>query len=184
MIVLHDDVEVTGDLATRLIETMEADPGLAIAGQLGQCWRCGHPPGCGPRLVLRGRYPSPQWPRTRLPGQDPGARYTDRACRVNEWCCILRVSAARELARDHIHFGNKEAGGDTGAYWFAEAARPGLALRRALPSCPAVATSTSTRARAIAGNDVWTLDGAGARNYGRQEVRDRLQARFGYRWPR
>ena len=182
VIVLHDDVRVMGDLATRLIETMEADPGLAVAGPLGQCWRCGHAPGCTPHLVLEGRHPSPQWPRTRRPGQHERARYDDRACRVNEWCCVLRASAARELARDHVYFGNKEAGGDTAAYWFAEAVRRGW--RFADPFLAPGHRSFYVHAwQGHPGNDVWKPDGAGRRDYARREVRDRLRAQFGYDWP-
>ena len=181
MIVVHDDVEVTGDLATRLVETMEADPGLAVAGQLGQCWRCGHSPACGPGLVLEGRYPSPQWPRTRRPGQDARAVYDDRACRVNEWCCILRVSTVRELAADHHYFGNKEAGGDTAAYWFAEAVRRGW--RFADPFlAPGVHNFYRHAWQGHPGNDVWKPHGEGGRAYARREVLDRLRVQFGYRW--
>lgn len=182
VIVLHDDVRVTGDLATLLIETMEADPRLAIAGPLGQCWRCGHAPGCTPRQVLEGRHPSPQWPRTRRPGQDDRARYDDRACRVNEWCCILRVSAARELARDHVFFGNKEAGGDTAAYWFAEAVRRGWRFADPFP-VPGRHRFFKHGWQGHAGNDVWKPRGQGGRDYARRKVRKRLRAEFGYSWP-
>ena len=101
---------------------------------------------------------------------------------MNEWCCILRVSAARELARDHIHFGNKEAGGDTGAYWFAEAVRRGW--RFADPFLASGVRGFYIHAwQGHPGNDVWKPRGKGGRDYARQKVRNRLRAQFGYDCP-
>ena len=182
MLLLHDDVEIRGDVAGYLIAVMQEDPGLAIAGQLGQCWRCGHAgDGCTPAAILAGKRPSPRWPVTRPPAGVKWRR-RDRACRINEWCAMLRVQAARDLARRGIHFGNKEDGGDTGAFWFGAAIAAGWGF-----ADPFLGTDIEKLFQhgwqGHSGHSVWRDQGQGRAHYDEATIRARLAAEFGYRMP-
>jgi hypothetical protein len=182
MLLLHDDVQVTGDVAEHLIASMQADPKLAVAGQLGQCWRCGHrTEGCTPHQVLDGHRPSPQWPVTRPP-EGMKWRLRDRACRINEWCAMLRVQVARDLGRKGIYFGTKEDGGDTGAFWFGAAVKAGWHFVD-----PFAGTDANRLFRhgwqGHSGHSVWRDQGAGRAAYDVEEIRRRLRDEFGYAMP-
>lgn len=178
VLLLHDDIEVVGNVAGFLRQTMQADPTLAIAGPLGQCWRCGWQGVCGPGMILEGRRPGPDWPLTPPP---PALRHRsyDRACRINEWCCMIRTSAARDLAAEGIHFGHAEDGGDTGAYWFAAAIARGWRF-----DDPFLAGGTDRWFRhgwqGHTGRSVWADQGQGRRSYNVAQINDRLAAEFGF----
>ncbi|MFN3937897.1 MAG: hypothetical protein ACK4KW_09985 [Gemmobacter sp.] len=178
LLILHDDVEIRGDVVSHLLARMQEDPGLVIAGPLGQCWRCGHEGRCAPNRILDGWRPDDRWPLTPPP---PGLRWRrrDRACRINEWCCMIRVEAARALAAEAVHFGNAEDGGDTGAYWFAEAVARGW--RFADPFRPGGTDRWFAHGwQGHPGHAVWADQGQGRRTYNAAEVRARLAAEFGF----
>lgn len=178
MLLLHDDVEICGDVAGHLLDRMRADPRLAIAGPLGQCWRCGWQAVCTPRMILDGERPGKGWPLTPPP---PALRHRayDRACRINEWCCMIRIEAARELAASGIHFGNAEDGGDTGAYWFGEAIARGWSF-----ADPFQASGTAPWFihgwQGHSGRSVWADQGAGRHSYDAGQIRRRLAQEFGF----
>ncbi|MBE2277638.1 MAG: hypothetical protein IAE87_15250 [Rhodobacteraceae bacterium] len=183
LLLLHDDVELRGDVVGHLLQAITADPGCAIAGPLGQCWRCGErAAGCTPAQVVAGSLPSSRWPETTPP---PGMRFRrrDRACRINEWCALIRVAAARDLARDGIFFGNVEDGGDVGAYWFAAALAQGW--RFADPFQPGDGRDLFLHGwQGHPGHAVWIDQGSGRKSYDEGEIRARLDAEFDYRMPR
>lgn len=180
VLVLHDDVEVTGDIAGLYLQELRADPGLAIVGQLGQCWRCGDRDGCTPAAVQAGIYPTPDWPLTTPPRGFRALCKTDRACRINEWCCMIRVSAARQLAAEQVHFGNSEGGGDTGAYWFARAVARGW--RFADPFLGRWPHPWFLHGwQGHMGHAVWTGGPEGKVSYDGAAIRSRIETEFGYR---
>jgi hypothetical protein len=178
VLVLHDDVEVRGDVAGHLLGAMQADDRVAIAGPLGQCWRCGWQGICSPRVILSGGRPGAGWPLTPPPPALAHRRY-DRACRINEWCCMIRTEAARQLSRDGIHFGNAEDGGDTGAYWFGAAVARGWRFVD-----PFLNTPTDRWYRhgwqGHAGHAVWADDPAHRRAYDVAMIRSRIQDEFAF----
>jgi hypothetical protein len=179
VLVLHDDVEVTGDIAGLYLDRMQADPGLAIVGQLGQCWRCGHKDDCTPDQVQAGHYPSPQWPQTAPPPGFRGLCKVDRACRINEWCCMIRVAAARQLAAEQVHFGNYQGGGDVGAYWFARAWARGW--RFADPFLGRWPHPWFLHGwQGHMGHSVWAEGDEGKVSYDAAAIRARLAAEYGY----
>jgi hypothetical protein len=179
VMILHDDVQVRGDVVGLYRKALEADPDLAIVGQLGQCWRCGEAGQCSPAALLAGQRPSPRWPATAPPKGKAGLCRADRACRINEWCCMVRTSAARDLAQSGIHFGNSEGGGDTGAYWFGAAVSRGWRF-----ADPFIGTHPFPVFhhgwQGYMGHQVWS-DRADARvPYRAEEVVARLWDEFGY----
>ncbi len=182
VLLLHDDVQVTGDVMAPLLRAMADDPRCAVAGPLGQCWRCGaRAQGCKPARVLAGTRP-PGWPLTPPP---PGLRFRryDRACRINEWCALVRVAAARALDAEAIHFGNVEDGGDVGAYWFAAALARGWTV--ADPFLAPGAQGLFLHGwQGHPGHAVWADQGEGRKRYDEDEVLARLRDEFGYRMPR
>ncbi|WP_096785026.1 glycosyltransferase family 2 protein [Rhodobacter sp. CZR27] len=178
VLLLHDDVEIRGDVATFMERRMETDPRLAIAGPLGQCWRCGLASGCAPEFILAGGRPTPDWPVTPPPAS-LRRRRRDRACRINEWCCMIRVAAARELARDGIHFGNNEDGGDIGAYWFASAIARGW--RFTDPFRPDGSDPWFLHPwQGHSGRSVWADQGNGRKRYDAAMIRARIADEFGF----
>ncbi len=58
VLILHDDVEVRGNIARHYLDVLDKDPRLAIVGQLGQCWRCGEAGHCSPAEVAAGKRPT------------------------------------------------------------------------------------------------------------------------------
>jgi hypothetical protein len=95
LFILHDDIEFYDDIVGLYLTRM--CPGVAIVGDLGQCWRCGYgkqDPPCSPEKIVNKEFPSLNWPRT-IPGQ--GQSSLD--CRINEWCCMISREAALELER-------------------------------------------------------------------------------------
>jgi len=182
VLLLHDDVEVRGDVAGLLQDRLTADPGLGIVGPLGQCWRCGWYPACSPHMILSGGRPgrvgAPDWPLG-PPASGLSRRRHDRACRINEWCCMIRSDAARQLAREGIHFGNAEDGGDTGAYWFAAAIARGWRFDDPFLDEPQDRWFHHGW-QGHPGQDVWSDDPGRRRTYDAGAVRTRLWEEFGF----
>ena len=178
VLLLHDDVEVRGDVAGFLLQQMQADERLAIAGPLGQCWRCGWQAVCTPGMILGGARPGSGWPLTPPPPALRHRRY-DRACRINEWCCMIRTGTARALAASGIHFGNAEDGGDTGAYWFGAALAQGWHF-----ADPFQGSGTAPWFvhgwQGHSGRSVWADQGAGRHSYDAAQILARLAAEFGF----
>lgn len=126
----HDDVEYGGDVIGLYLDSMSPD--TAIVGDLGQCWHCRfgtRPNPCSPQHIMQRKRPWPLWPLT---DSKPGPHRRD--CRINEWCCMLRTSAAKDIAlKEGCFFGNYDDHGDVGAYWFEQAIRHGYMFSDPLP---------------------------------------------------
>lgn len=120
---IHDDIKFFDNVVAVYLAAMEADDQLAIVGDLGGSKRCPFGPcggNCSPLKILEGQYPCQAWPITgRLSMIHTILGRYKRNCRINEWCCMLRVDVARKLTDQYgICFGNYEGGGDVGTYWF------------------------------------------------------------------
>lgn len=124
LFIIHDDVKFFDNILQLYMERMEKDKNLAIVGDLGgerlcPYGPCGEEGKCSPNKILRGEYPCENWPAmgTRSVLHKLLGRHI-RGCRINEWCCLINVSVARELTENYgICFGNYEGGGDVGTYW-------------------------------------------------------------------
>jgi len=168
----HDDMEFSGDIISRYLDCMT--PQTAIAGDLGQCWRCRFRQSsdpCSARRIMCGYRPWEQWPLT---DSVPGPHMRD--CRINEWSCLVRTSAARELARrERCFFGNYDSGGDVGAYWFEQAIKHGYGFCDPLPEAAQRRKYYKHGWQGHPGHDVWL----GKASYNAEAVLARTQERFG-----
>ncbi len=167
----HDDVEYTGDIIGHYLDSMTPD--TAIVGDLGQCWCCpfsttADP--CSPQRIMHGERPSELWPLT---DSKPGPQR--RACRINEWCCMIRTSAAHEITnKENCFFGNYDDFGDVGAYWFEQAVKHGYRFCDPLPK-KSLRDSYYTHCWQGHAGHVWT----GQAEYNPELVLARTQERFG-----
>jgi hypothetical protein len=179
LLVLHDDIEIRGDVVGLYGRALDALPRPAVVGDLGQCWRCAFAAeGCTPARIVAGHRPDPAWPRTvRRAGDHP------YACRVNEWCALVSVRAARELAeRRGLLFGNYDGRADVAAYWFATAVGDGYGFSDPLPTPEARAAYYLHGWQGMSGHSVWVDQGQGRREYPRERIRAALRERFGFDW--
>lgn len=111
LLLVHNDVNVTGDAVGLLLNAIG---GHVAAGQIGMCWHCpAHHHGlCAPERYLAYR---PDLKEFLALAADPGGKVlTDvvnymvcpqlrrkpwplPTCRVNEWCALVNMAAARPL---------------------------------------------------------------------------------------
>ena len=109
----HDDVEFSGDVIGLYLEEIQKGK-HAIVGDLGQCWRCPEESKCDPYKICSGYRPTREWPRVGIINIK-----SRRACRINEWSCLVDAEVAKQIANeDAVFFGTYEDRGDIGAYWF------------------------------------------------------------------
>lgn len=180
LMILHDDVMFTGDIVAHHMAAFAQDPKLAILGQLGQCWRCGHSAICDPLRLIQGQRP-PHWPLTPHPKRpDAFPRAYQRDCRINEWCCTIDVRLARQLSAEGTYFGNYQDGGDVGAFWLAEAVRRGHHFADDFNGGDRAAFYIHAW-QGHSGHSVWADQGVGQSSYRVSEITDRLWSEFGYR---
>ena len=139
IMLIHDDIKFFDNVVAVYLAAMEADDQLAIVGDLGGSKRCPFGPcggNCSPLKILEGQYPCQAWPITgRLSIIHTILGRYKRNCRINEWCCMLRVDVARKLTDQYgICFGNYEGGGDVGTYWFEKIIKLGYHFTDPLPT--------------------------------------------------
>ncbi|MDD4004353.1 MAG: hypothetical protein PHW69_04025 [Elusimicrobiaceae bacterium] len=133
LFLMHDSMEFRDDVPGRYLTCMKAMDKPGITGELGQCWQCGYHADpecyCSPRAILSGSRPQPDWPLTS--SANTAAR---RNCRINEWCALLSVRAAKAIAeKEHSLFGDCDDCGDIGAYWFHMAVKNGYEFADPFP---------------------------------------------------
>ncbi len=93
LMILHDDVIIYDNIVQLYISAIKRLKNPCAVGDLGQCWRCTYrQKGCVPALVSQGIYPSAQWPKTKIKLRDHAW-----ACRINEWCALISVEAAKQI---------------------------------------------------------------------------------------
>ncbi|QDC96495.1 hypothetical protein FIT77_04170 [Candidatus Methylopumilus universalis] len=174
--IMHDDIVFKGDVVGLYLKNMLSKKKPSIVGDLGQCWRCSYQQiGCKPHKILKGYRPHSQWPNTQIKENDH--RW---ACRINEWSCMLSVSAAQKIEEKYqIFFGNFDNKGDTSAYWFSCAVRDGYEF-----DDPILAHEKDDYylhwENGITGHSAWSNQGFGLTTYNKNELRQKLKKEFGF----
>jgi GT2 family glycosyltransferase len=180
LFVIHDDIKFTKNILKLYYDTIESDSNYAIVGDLGQCWICKDSMICHPTKIVEGTRPHAYWPLTT---SDKGSfpKYYERACRINEWCCLINVKTAKKIAKQHAcYFGNHEDGGDTAAYWFDKIMKLGYAFTDPLPSQDLRDHYYQHCWQGHSGHSVWE-EQAGIKNvYQKEKIRLCLKEEFGY----
>lgn len=173
---LHDDIEFRDDIVGLYLSRINEK--TAIVGDLGQCWRCPcgllQPP-CSASKIMNGVLPSDIWPLT-LPTKGLGSR----DCRINEWCSLINIGVAREMAvKERCFFGNFDDGGDIGAYWFEKIVRHGYRFEDPLPTLEQRARYYYHGWQGHSGYSVWVAQNGVKNTYKPSFVIKRTMERFG-----
>lgn len=191
ILLIHDDIQFTGDIVAKYINSITTN--TAIIGDLGQCWRCPLSNRCCPGKITNRNLPSnSRWPITYCAETLSDFRrfkFEKRACRINEWCCLLNVRIARELAKESIYFGTNEDLGDTGAYWFDEIVHRGYDFDDPLaPNSPLTGETDMSSKKSMyyihcwqgfSGHSVWQDQGNGKNAYPIDMIKKRLKDEYG-----
>lgn len=176
LFIIHDDVEFRKDVVKRYLLFAEGLTKPAIVGDLGQCWICPYhsePSFCNRAKIMQGIYPSERWPVT-------GSRKKSRACRINEWSCLVSVQAARDiLESERVFFGNYENFGDVGAYWFDRAIALGYSFGDPLSDCDKREEHYLHAWQGHSGHSVWIDQGAGKTTYMKEKIEKRMLEKYG-----
>lgn len=176
LFIIHDDVEFRKDVLRRYLAFAEGLTMPAIVGDLGQCWVCPYksaPSLCNPAKIMEGSYPSKGWPVT-------GSNKKTRLCRINEWCCLVSVQAARDiLERERVFFGNYEDFGDVGAYWFDRAIALGYSFGDPLTDGDKRREYYLHGWQGHSGHSVWVDQGDGKAKYMKDMIEQRMQEKYG-----
>jgi hypothetical protein len=180
LFVMHDDIRFGGDIVSVYLDAVRMRDDIAIAGDLGQCWRCLEGRVCSPASIMQGRYPHGYWPlTTSRTGALP--RFYERDCRINEWCCMLNVGIARKITEsDACYFGNYEDGGDVGAYWFSKIIGKGYGFVDPLPDSSGRNRYYDHGWQGHSGHSVWVDQGTGRSDYAAGMIRELLKEEFDY----
>lgn len=192
LMLIHDDIEFTGDVIQLYLDNITDS--TAIIGDLGQCWRCPLSSRCNPQLINNGIYPKHScWPITYCFDSLKNIskyKFEKRACRINEWCCLINVEIAKKLAKDSIFFGAYEDLGDIGAYWFDEIIKRGYSFNDPLaPKEPIQGQEMLDPIKSeyyihcwqgFSGHSIWTNQGSGKNEYPKEMIIKRLINEFGY----
>ncbi len=175
---IHDDVFFKKDLLGLYLEhSNTTNQSLSLIGDLGQCWRCGYQNSCTPKKLMSGIKPSPDWPI------DTNSQSNRWPCRINEWCCLLSVQAAKTIeAKYDVLFGNYENGGDIGAYWFYLAHIESMGFSDPLPDIN-LRSEYYIHADGGSGHSVWVDQGDGKKVYDANKIKSMLLDEFGFSWP-
>ncbi len=178
LFIMHDDVSFKGDIIKRYIDVAFNLDNPAILGDLGQCWRCAYQvTGCSPAKILYGYRPSLASPNTQI---SPGDHKW--ACRINEWCALLSVSAAKHIQeKHHIFFGNFDDRGDTSAYWFSKVVEDGFQFDDPLSSIEKNNYYLHWE-DGKTGHSVWANQGKGRSIYDPGALREKLLKDFDFKW--
>lgn len=194
LLVIHDDVKFFKNIVQLYLDTMEANPNLAIVGDLGQCWRCKFSEICSPKKLMQGFRPPhfPLTPKDRTQPFNPKKGY-GRDCRINEWSCLIDVEKSRLITQKYgCLFGNYYRYSDIGAYWFCKILEHGFdfsdpiaseALKTQLDISPEHEEYYIHAWQGHPGHSVWADQGMGIVKYNRDEIVDLMKAEFGFDFP-
>ncbi len=187
LFIIHDDIKFFDNVLALYLEDIKSG-GHAVVGDFGGCelcrfGPCGEEGKCGPEKIMAGIYPCKSWPRMgyKTPIHMILGRST-RHCRINEWCCLIDVAAARELTeKEGTCIGNYEAGGDTATYWFERVIKRGYTFHDPLP-CKADKKKWYLHWwQGYEGHSIWTAaETHGKCDYNDQLILDCLKQEFGY----
>lgn len=175
------------NVAQLYLNEMRKNKSLAIVGDLGGSRRCPFGPcgeKCSPNNILLGKFPNKNWPITGHHSlfHTILGRYK-RNCRINEWCCMINVSAAKELAeKEGTYFGNYEGGGDVATYWFDRIIAHGYEFTDPLPTKEKRAAYYLHWWQGHMGHSVWVDqgDGSGKCEYEKDYIIKLLYDEFGF----
>lgn len=196
LFIIHDDVKFVKNIVELYLNTIQKNSNLAIVGDLGQCWRCKFSGLCSPKQLMKGFRPSKHWPLTPvdddLSSFNPKKAFT-RACRINEWCCMVDVAKCKDVTeRKRCFFGNMYKNSDTAAFWFGKMVECGYdfadplasdALPDQLSPCPEHEEYYIHAWQGHTGHSVWADQGTGITAYNKQEVIDLIKSQFGFDCP-
>lgn len=187
LFIIHDDIKFFDNIVALYLTYMSQNPNLAIVGDLGGSQRCPYGPcfgegRCNPSKIMAGEYPCANWPHMgygsllhKLLGR---ALYR---CRINEWCCMLRVDVARRLVRERgICFGNYENGGDVACYWFDAIVKEGYDFMDPLPKKEDRIRYYLHWWQGHEGHRVWVDAGNGLATYQADYVKQCILDEYGY----
>lgn len=185
LFVVHDDIKFFDNVVELYRKTLETDDKMAIVGDLGGSKRCPFGPcgeACSPEKIQRGIFPCENWPLTGKQSvfHTMLGRYK-RNCRINEWCCMLRVDVAREMTQKFgVCFGNYEGGGDVATYWFDKIIQQGYHFADPLPTPEARGEYYLHWWQGHEGHEVWVDYGRGKAEYEKDMIRECIKKDFGY----
>lgn len=174
LMIIHDDIVFYQDVIVGVLNKFNSDESLAIVGDLGQCWRCNyHHSGCNPQKIIQGHRPSIFWPG--IPPNMHGHRWP---CRINEWCCILKVDVAKHIENKyHVLYGNMDNSGDVSAYWF-------NLINLENYNFDDISSSNEEKSRLFlhadggSGHSVWVDQGNGKKVYDGKYILDKIKIDF------
>lgn len=176
LFILHDDILFLDNIIKLYLEVFESNKNLAVVGDLGQCNRCTHKDICNPEKIMQGIYPTKYFPLTKSPkGNLP--RHYERACRINEWCCMLDVEKTKKIKG---RFGNYIDDSDIGAYWFERMIKRGYDFCDPLPSNQMREKYYIHCWQGHSGHSVWEDQGSGIKKYQKDMINQKLFEDFGY----
>ena len=196
LMIVHDDVKFFKNIVQLYLDTMDGNPNLAIVGDLGQCWRCKFADVCSPKKLMQGFRPSKYWPIS--PNKDEKGNFNlkkgyTRACRINEWCCMVDVEKCKDITkRKRCFIGNMYKYSDTSAFWFSKMLEcgydfcdplPSEALRTQLEISPEHEEYYLHAWQGHPGHSVWADQGMGIVKYNRDEIIDLMKKEFGFDFP-
>ena len=175
---MHDDILYLDNIIKLYLDTFRANDNLIIVGDLGQCNRCEHrKEGCTPSKIMDGIYPSKYFPLTKdTVGSLP--RQHRRACRINEWSCMLDVKKTRSIK---CCFGNYVDDEDVGAYWFEQIIKAGYDFCDPLPLQQDRSKYYIHCWQGHSGHSVWVDQGSGIHKYQKDMINKKLLDDFGYK---
>lgn len=174
LFIIHDDIVFYKSFLSSVIEKFECDEKLAIVGDLGQCWRCNYKEiGCTPQKIMEGYRPSKFWPDREQ--YDKGHRWP---CRINEWCCVVRVDVLKRIENKyHVLYGNMDNGGDTSAYWFELINKEGYHFSDIAKSAEEK-SNIFLHADGGSGHSVWVDQGDGKKVYNAEYIKNEIKKDF------
>lgn len=184
---IHDDIKFYDNVAKLYLDCIKQDNKLAIVGDLGGSNRCPFGPcgkTCNPEKINNGIFPDKKWPVTgkKTILHTLIGRY-NRNCRINEWCCLIDVNKAKELAqKEGTYFGNYEGGGDVGTFWFDRIIKMGYKFIDPLPTKKERIKYYEHWWQGHMGHSVWVNQGQGIALYEKEYIIECLYKEFGYKY--
>lgn len=188
LFIIHDDIKFYDNILRLYKTVIDSDDNMAIVGDLGGArlcpfGPCGEHNKCSPLKIMNGNYPCKKWPITGMRSIiHPILGRYKRDCRINEWCCLIRVDVARKLTSEYgICFGNYEGGGDVGTYWFEKIIKLGYRFCDPLPDFEDRKQYYLHWWQGHEGHNVWVeYDGRKA-DYQREYIRKCVYDEFNYK---
>lgn len=188
LFIIHDDIKFNGNVLKEYLVEIDKDKKCAIVGDLGGSKRCPYGPcrskKCSPEKIMKGYRPSINWPIT---GKKSffhsilGRK--NRSCRINEWCCLIRVDIARKLVMEEgTYFGNYEGGGDVGTFWFEKIIKKGYTFSDPFPSIAERSKFYLHWWQGYEGHSVWVnINGQKTADYQKDMIKNKILNEFNYK---